>query len=420
MLSSKPSRLSGSTAGKLTGMEEFQLMREPGFETLCAHAGEDPARFQGAVVPPIFQNSLFVSPDCETFVRRDQDPNLYDYTRVANPTTDVLETKLAALEKAEAARCFGSGDAAVTAAVLHSVKAGDHIVAVETAYGPTRSILGSYLRKFDVATTFVAGNDPQQWVDACQPNTRLFYLESPSSLVFNLQDIRAVTGFAKERGITTITDNSWASPYFQNPIELGVDLVLHSATKYLGGHSDIVAGVVTGNKERMQSIKQQEGALLGGILDPFAAWLMLRGLRTLALRMERHQSSAMAIASYLEQHPRVAHVYYPGLSSHSQYSLGRRQLRGYSGLLSFELKDGDEGAAFRFVNALRYFGIGVSWGGFESLAIPIGFPEKSRGGAAALPGVHGAIGRINWGARLHIGLETQEDLLEDLELALRD
>jgi cystathionine beta-lyase len=393
-------------------------MRDPGFETICAHAGEDPARYCGAVVPPIFQNSLFVSPDCETFVGRGTQNRQYDYTRVANPTTDILETKLAALEKAEAARCFGSGDAAVTAAVFHSVKAGDHIVAVETAYGPTRSILGSYLKKFDVSVTFVAGTDLQQWADAARPNTRLFYLESPSSLVFNLQDIPAVTAFAKERGITTVIDNSWASPYFQNPLELGVDLVLHSATKYLGGHSDIVAGVVMGGQERLSSIKANEGSLLGGILDPFAAWLMLRGLRTLALRMERHQLSALAVAGYLSRHPRVAHVYYPGLPSHPQHDLARSQLRGFSGLLSFELKDGDEAAAFHVVNRLRYFGIGVSWGGFESLAIPIGFPEKWRGGPAALPGVHGAAGKINWGARLHIGLETVEDLLEDLEQAL--
>lgn len=394
-------------------------MREPGFETICAHTGEDPALHHGAVVPPIYQNSLFVAPDCETFVRRDKGhPGHYDYTRVANPTTDILEAKLAALERAEAARCFGSGDAAVTAAVLHSVKAGDHIVAVETAYGPTRTILGTYLRKFDIETTFVPGQELDHWADACRPNTRLFYLESPSSLVFNLQDIRRVTALAKELGITTVLDNSWASPYNQSPIELGVDLVLHSATKYLGGHSDIVAGVVVGGKTRMDSIREMEGTLLGGILDPFASWLMLRGLRTLALRMERHQTNAMAVAKYLEQHPRVAHVYYPGLPSHPQYELGRTQLRGYSGLLSFELKDSDEAAAFRVVNGLKYFGIGVSWGGFESLAIPIGFPEKWRGGAAALPGVHGAVGKINWGARLHVGLETLDDLLEDLAGAL--
>ena len=396
-------------------------MRDPGFETICAHTGEDPARFCGAVVPPIFQNSLFVSPDCESFVHRGQPQSpQYDYTRVANPTTDILEAKLAAIERTDAARCFGSGDAAVTAAVLSGVKSGDHIVAVETAYGPTRAILGSYLQKFDISVTFIAGDDPQQWADSCKPNTRLFYLESPSSIVFHLQDIRAVAEIARERDITTVIDNSWASPYFQNPIEFGADLVLHSATKYLGGHSDIVAGVVMGSADRMSSIKAKEGTLLGGILDPFAAWLMIRGLRTLAIRMERHQQSGLKVAQFLQQHPRVAYVYYPGLESHPQRELAKAQLRGYSGLLSFELKDGDQAAAFRMIDRLRYFGIGVSWGGYESLAIPIGFPERSRGGTTVLPGVTSTQSKVTWGARLHIGLETADDLLEDLEQALRE
>jgi cystathionine beta-lyase len=395
-------------------------LREPGFETLCAHAGEDPARFCGAVVPPIFQNSLFVSPDAETFTNRTaHHPQVYDYTRTANPTTDILETKLAALEKTEAARCFGSGDAAVAAAVMHSVQAGDHIVAVETAYGPTRSILGSYLTKFGVSVTFVPGTDPQHFEDATTPNTRLYYLESPSSLVFNMQNLAAVSELAKARGITTVIDNSWASPYFQNPLEYGIDLVLHSATKYLGGHSDIVAGVVMGPHSHMDDIKRQEGSLLGGILDPFAAWLMLRGVRTLALRMERHRSSAMAVAQYLEAHPRVARVFYPGLPSHPQHDLGRTQLRGNSGLLSFVLKDGGQDAAFRVVDKLRYFYIGVSWGGYESLAIPIGFPADKRQEPGYLPGVGESRTGLQWGARLHVGLETVDDLLEDLENALK-
>jgi cystathionine beta-lyase len=396
-------------------------LREPGFETLCAHAGEDPARFCGAVVPPIFQNSLFVSPDAETFTNRAaHHPNVYDYTRTANPTTDILEAKLAVLERAEAARCFGSGDAAVAAAVMHSVKAGDHIVAVETAYGPTRSILGSYLTKFGVTVTFIPGTDPQQFADATTPQTRLYYLESPSSLVFNMQDLAAVSALSKTRGITTVIDNSWASPYFQNPLEYGIDLVLHSATKYLGGHSDIVAGVVMGSRGHMDEIKREEGGLLGGILDPFAAWLMLRGVRTLAIRMERHQSSAIAVARYLETHPRVARVFYPGLPSHPQYELGRAQLRGYSGLLSFALKEGGQESAFRVVNALRYFHIGVSWGGYESLAIPIGFPADKRREPGYLPGVGESRGGLQWGARLHIGLETLDDLLDDLENALKE
>lgn len=382
-------------------------MRDPGFETLCAHAGDDPSRFLGAPVPPLYQNSLFTAPDAESFFNRvERHPEGYDYTRCANPTTDVLEAKLAALERTEAARCFGSGMAAVTAAVLHAVKSGDHVVAVDTVYGPTRQFLTEYLARFQVSVTFVPGDDPEQFRGACTPQTRLFYLESPSSLVFRMQDLEAVSTLAREREILTVIDNSWASPYFQNPVEFGIDLVLHSATKYLGGHSDLVAGVVMGPKRHLDSIRICEGQLLGGILDPFAAWLMLRGLRTLPVRMDRHQQNALAVARMLEAHPAVARVHYPGLSSHPQYALGQRQLRGTSGLLSVELKDGTRELACRVLNRLHYFGLGVSWGGFESLAVPL-----------ALPGEAGA--ESGWGIRLHLGLETVDDLLEDLDQALR-
>ncbi len=392
-------------------------MRDPGFETLCAHAGEEPARHLGAVTPPIFQSSLFVSPDCETFIHRGADGSpVYDYTRNANPTTDILQTKIAALEHADAARCFGSGNAAVAASIMHAAKAGDHVVAVDTCYGPTRSLLTSYLPPFGIECTFVPGDNPQQFADAARANTKLFYLESPSSVVFKLQDLRAVAQIARERGVTTVADNSWASPYFQNPLDCGIDLVLHSATKYLGGHSDIVAGVVAGENRYMDSISTNEGAQLGGILDPFASWLMIRGLRTLALRMERHQQSGLAVAKFLEANPKVAVVHYPGLESHPQHDLAKRQMQGSSGLLSFELKDGTQDDAFAFVNALHYFGIGVSWGGFESLAIPIGFRKQA---PVHYPGVtQKPTDEIRWGARLHIGLETVNDLLEDLSRAL--
>ncbi len=381
-------------------------MKDPGFETLCAHAGDDPARFLGAPTPPLFQNSLFTLPDAEAFAERQgRQPETYDYTRVANPTTDVLEAKLAALEGAEGARCFASGMAAVSAAVLHAVRSGDHIVAVETAYGPTRKLLSEYLPRFGISVSYVPGTDPDQFAAAARPETRLFYLESPSSLTFQLQDLAAIAALAQARQITTVVDNSWASPYFQNPLSLGIDLVLHSATKYLGGHSDLVAGVVLGSRERMRSLGEWEGQLLGGILDPFAAWLLIRGVRTLPLRMERHQETGLKAAQFLEAHPRVARVHHPGLPSHPQWELGKRQMRGYSGLFSFELLEPDREAVYRVVNQLQYFGIGVSWGGFESLAIPVDLNIRS-----------GEPPR--WGIRLHVGLESITDLLADLEQAL--
>ncbi len=387
--------------------DELSSPANPGFGTLLAHAGEDPRLWLGAVTPPLYQNSTFAAPDCEHFVRRSSAPGAYDYTRCANPTTDILESKLAALERTEAARCFGSGMAAVSAAVLHCLGAGDHVVAVDTVYGPTREFLTGYLRRFQIEVTLVPGDDPQQFVDAIRPRTRLIYLESPSSLVMRLQDLAAVAAVAREREITTVLDNSWATPYFQNPIDHGIDLVLHSATKYLGGHSDLLAGVVAGGRRHMDRLRQQEGALLGAVLDPFASWLMLRGLRTLHVRMERHQENALAIAQWLEQHPEIEKVHYPGLASYPQAELARRQLRGFSGLLSVTLSESSRNRAFQVVDRLRLFGIAVSWGGFESLAIPILVPPD-----------HGSE-EPRWGIRFHIGLETVGDLLADLEQALR-
>jgi cystathionine beta-lyase/cystathionine gamma-synthase len=397
----------------------------PGFETICAHWAEDPRRYQGAVVPPIFQNSLFTVPDCETRERawaegrarlggsgvlsEEEMPGFYDYTRISNPTTEIAEAKIAALEGGEQARCFGSGMGAVSAAILACVRSGAHVVAPSTVYGPARMLLADYLPRFDVAVTFVDGSDPQDYVDAAQPNTTLFYLESPSSLVFKQQDLAAIAALAKARDIATICDNSWASPYFQNPLSLGVDLVLHSATKYLGGHSDIIAGVAVGSAERMNAMTMQEGALFGAVLDPFASWLLLRGLRTLALRMERHQQSATRIAQALLAHPHIAAVYYPGLPTDPQPELTRSQLRGTSGLLSIELKAQGSEATHRFVDSLRYFGIGYSWGGFESLAIPSTVPAQAVGGQGEEP--HQLV-------RLHIGLESADDLWDDLESAL--
>lgn len=377
-------------------------MRNPGFETLCAHAGEEGALHEGAANPPIFQTSLFTSADVKAFRQASaSEGSPFTYTRVENPTTYALERKLAALERTEAARCFGSGMAAISAAIFHCVRTGDHVICVETVYGPTRNLLSKYLDRFGIETTYVPGIDVADFEQALRPNTRLIYLESPSSMVLDLQDIRAVTELARSHGTLTILDNSWASPYFQNPAEMGVDLVVHSATKYLGGHSDIVAGVVASTTEHIHSIRDREGVLFGGILDPFAAWLMLRGIRTLPVRMERHQSSALAVARFLEANPAVACVHYPGLESYPQRNLAVHQMRGSSGLLSFELKDADRQTAEKMVDTLHYFGIGVSWGGFESLALPILFPRSKR-----------------WGARIHVGLESVEDLIEDLDYAI--
>jgi cystathionine beta-lyase len=404
---SKPSRPGEGKAEESRPRDDAM----PDFETLCAHWGEDRTKNRGAVIPPIYQNSLFTFPDCATWMGpRGPEEDHYYYTRHSNPTTEVAETKIAALEDGDRARCFGSGMAAIAAAILACVKAGDHVIAPRTVYGPTRQFLESYLPRFQVTTTLVDGCDPQEWADALRPNTTLLYLESPSSVVMKQQDLEAVAAIAKAHGAATICDNSWASPYFQNPLRWGIDLVVHSATKYLGGHSDIVAGVVIGGGERMERLITEEGQLIGGILDPFAAWLLIRGLRTLPIRMERHQQNAMRIALALQAHPAVAAVYYPGLPSYPQGDLTCKQLRGTSGLFSFELKQQGREATHAFADALRYFGLGCSWGGFESLVVPTVMPAHAVGATD---------GKSHWVVRLHIGLESADDLWDDLESALK-
>lgn len=379
-------------------------MREPGFGTRCVHHGDDHGSHFGAPSPPIYQTATFVATDAALLGRREHaSPPGYDYTRVDNPTTHAFESHVAALEGAEAARSFASGMGAIAAVVLHACGAGDHVVCVDTVYGPTRAFLKDYAARFGVDTTFVDGRDPADFAKATRAETRLYFLESPSTRVFHLQELAAVAQIARDRGILTAIDNSWASPYFQNPHEHGIDLVIHSATKYIGGHSDVLAGVVTGDARRIRRLQLQEGVLLGGVLDPFAAWLLLRGLRTLAVRMERHQSSALHLARALERHPRVHRVLHPGLPSHPQHALGQRQMRGYGGLFSVVLEDTEREQALTVANALRYFGVAFSWGGYESLCVPVEFPEYG--------------GR--WGLRLHVGLEDPEDLLADLEDALR-
>ncbi len=393
----------------------------PGIETICAHHGEDPSAYFGAATPPLFQNSLFTFPNCEARARNyrtSPDGTLqpaggvseaYDYSRVANPTTEIAEAKIAALEGGDRARCFGSGMGAISAAILSCVKSGDHVIAPQTVYGPTRQFLSDYLKRFEVSVTFVDGADPQDYADALRPNTALLYLESPSSVVMKQQDIAAVATIAKEHGAATVIDNSWASPIFQQPLKFGIDLVVHSATKYLGGHSDMVAGVAVGNAERMRKLTLEEGCLLGAMLDPFAAWLLIRGLRTLPIRMERHQSNARRLANALLEHPAVARVFYPGIATDPQESLTARQLRGTSGLLTIALKNDSKASAYAFTDSLQYFGIACSWGGFESLVLPMTVPKS-------VVGESGEGSR--WLVRLHIGLETCEDLWSDIEQAL--
>lgn len=388
--------------------------KRPRPATLTAHLGEERHRYHGAAAPPLFATTTFMFPGPEEAeAALDGGASQFFYTRRNNPTVRMAETKLAALEGTEDARCFGSGMGAIAAAILSQVKAGDHVVCVRNVYGPTYNLLTNWLPRFGVETTFVAGADPAEWAAAARPGTRLFYLESPTSLTFKLQDVRAVAAIARERGIVTAIDNSWATPLFMQPAALGVDLVIHTATKYLAGHSDVVAGVVAGSRERLQAIATAERELLGAVLGPFEAWLLVRGLRTLTLRMDRHQASGLQVAAWLERQPQVQRVLHPGLPSHPQHGLHRQQCSGAAGLFAVEL-NADYAGVSRFLRKLHYFGLGVSWGGFESLAWAPAITLRKTLNAEAARAAGVPYGLV----RLHVGLEDPEELIADLDGAL--
>ena len=385
-------------------------------ETDLSHFGEDRAAYAGAVVPPIFQNSLFTYDSWEDISKAfDDRTKSYIYSRGNNPTVQVAQEKIAQLAGGERALLFASGMAAISATVLHCIEKGGHVIAVRNLYGPANNLISNYLqKKLDLSVTFVEGKEVMEFAQAIQPNTQLIYLESPSSGMFSLQDLAGVARLAKERGIKTMIDNSWATPIFQRPLSLGIDLEVHSCSKYLGGHSDVVAGVVIGNAKDLDSIFRHEYEWIGGRIAPMDAWLITRSLRTLPLRMKAHQENAMQVAKFLDGHPQVARVSYPGLPGFDQYALGQKQMTGYSGLLSFRLLTDDLEQVKTFFNALRVFKIGVSWGGHESLiyALAISYIKEMT------PEQFAATGLSYGDMRISVGLEHVEDLVGDLEGAL--
>jgi cystathionine beta-lyase/cystathionine gamma-synthase len=368
---------------------------------------DDAAHEHDPVVGPIYQTSLFTFKDFESMRSAFAGESRgYIYSRTGNPTVHDFERRIAALEGAEEARGFASGMAAVSASVLSVVKSGERIVAVRHCYGDTYRFFEKLLRRLDIKVDYVEGPDADA-VEAALPGAKLLYLESPSSMLFELQDIARLAKAARARGIVTLADNSWATPVFQKPIVHGVDLVLHSASKYIGGHSDTVAGVVAGSAALIANINELTHPFLGAKLSPLEAFLLTRGLRTLPFRIKRHMDSALVIADRLRQHPNVVKVHHPAYSNHP----GRGTLAGFTGLFTFEVDDRID--VPRFSNALKYFRLGVSWGGHESLIVPV---------AAALaqtPGVN-SFDRFGVSARairLHIGLEDPVILWADLEKA---
>jgi cystathionine beta-lyase/cystathionine gamma-synthase len=384
-------------------------------ETKLIHDDDEYYKNRGAIVPPIFQNSLFAFEDWAGIDQAfDHPEDAAIYTRGTNPTVRFVEEKIAAIAQGEKARLFASGMGAISAAILHCVKAGSHIVSAQQIYGPANNFMNDYLvEKCGVSITYVDGS-PESYEAAIRPETSLFYLESPGSVKFPIQDISAITALAKKYSIKTVMDNTWATPLFQPVMTMGIDLEAHSCSKYLGGHSDIVAGVLIGSKTDLDAIQLREQAWLGAKMAPFEAWLLLRSLRTLPVRLRQHQHNALAVAQFLEQHPAVEKVYYPGLPSFPQRELALKQLKGFTGLMSFELATEDIDRVKTFVNGLRLFKIGVSWGGHDSLiyAPAISYLKEQT------PEQFKAMGIAPGLIRISVGLEHVDDLISDLAQAL--
>jgi len=392
------------------------MSKKPEIETILMHQAEDRAAYHGAIVPPIFQNSLFAFENWEAIDEAfDNRSEHFIYSRGKNPTVKMVEEKIALLANGEKAQLFPSGMAAITASCLHFLHPNDHVIAIKNLYGPASNLLKNYLaKKMNIETTFVSGKHIEEFEDAIKENTKLIYLESPSTAVFSLQDITAVAKLAKSKGIKTMIDNTWATPIFQKPLEMGIDLEVHSYTKYLGGHSDLIGGVVIGGEKDVDEIFHNEYELLGAKTAPMEAWLLLRSLRTLTMRIEKHQQNALAIAQFLEKHSKVASVRYPGLKSFPQYELGQKQMKGYTGLMSFNLKTDKLKEIKSFVNDLKIFQIGVSWGGHESLVYVPAISYLKELDVKQFKNMGISLSDI----RISVGLEHASDLIDDLDSSL--
>lgn len=378
-----------------------------GIGTSIAHLGEEEL-IRGAVAPPLFQTSTFLFDTIDdlwnAILEAPDGPN-HHYSRISNPTTELAEAKIAHLEGTESCILFGTGMGAISAAILSCVESGSHVITVDTCYGPSREFIANYLVKFGVSHTFADGRNLEEILDAVRPETTLIYLEAPSSLAFRMQDIEAVCKFAKGRGITTMMDNTYNTPIHCQPAKLGVDMVVHSGTKYLGGHSDLTAGVLCCSRERALKLIRNEVAFLGAKISTLPAWLLVRGLRTLPLRMQRANSTGNLVASWIQAQPEIDVVHHLGLPTYPQREMVERYLSGTASLFSFEPKVQDKEQVHAFCNALKLFGRGISWGGHESLVVCMPLPLTSE----AEP---------RWVIRLYCGLEEPEDLIADLKSAM--
>lgn len=383
-------------------------------ETQLTYA--EPCKLTGSHIQPIYQTSTFVFDSAEQGARRFQgEEEGYIYSRLSNPTVKELENKMALVENGEDAVIFGSGMAAVSSAILAFVKQGDHIVAQQCLYGCTHSFLSEIVCNYGIEVTFVDDvTDLNNFKDAIKENTKLIYIESPSNPTLEINDIEGVSKIAKSINAKLIVDNTFMTPYFQNPLDLGADIALHSATKYINGHGDVVAGILVGkSKEDITHIRMTTQKDIGGITSPFDAWLMSRGLKTLGIRMKTQEENAIKIAEFLESHPKVTKVFYPGLKSHPQHKLASTQARGYGAMIAFEVEGGIESGK-KIMNNIEIFHLAVSLGTVDSLIEhPASMthavvPEEDRKKAKITDGL----------IRVSIGIENVDDLINALNKSL--
>jgi len=386
------------------------------FSTVAIRAGwwdGDPVN--GAVSPPIYQTTNFVFHDVADGARKCESVhNGYCYTRLGNPTLSVLEERIAALEGAEAGLAFATGVAAITALLTELVKPGDHIVCSNSVYSATNYFMSEILAKFGVETTFVDAANLEAVEAATKGNTRIIYAETPANPTIKVIDLEGIGRLARDKGAMVLVDSTFATPYLLNPLKFeGITAVIHSGTKYIGGHGDAMAGLVVGSAKLMDRIRDTSMKNMGGILGPFEAWLLLRGLKTLAVRMDRHCSNAMKVAEFLEQHPKVERVFYPGLPSHPQHEVAKKQMRGFGGMLSFELKSGIE-AGVTLMNNLKICRLAVSLGDIDTLvqhpaSMTHWYVEREERLKAEI--TDGLV-------RMSVGLEGVNDIISDLEETL--
>ena len=376
------------------------------FNTACIHAGVEPEPVTGAIMTPIFQTSTYVQP--ELGVNKG-----FEYSRTDNPTRKVLQNALAALEGGQFGLAFSSGMAAIDA-LITTLKAGDHVLSCDDVYGGTYRLLKRVREKQGVRSDFVDFSDLGNVERHIKPETRWLWIESPTNPTLKILDIRTLVEIAHQRNVRVAVDNTFMTPFFQRPLELGADLVMHSATKYLNGHSDVVMGALILNDETLHSELKFNQNAIGGVPSPFDCFLVLRGLKTLAVRMQRHQENAFDVANFLEKRSEIQWVRYPGLRSHPQHELARRQASGFGGMVSFELKGGLK-AARAFAGSLKLFALAESLGGVESLcdhpAIMThpSVPKEQRDKLGISDGL----------IRLSVGIESADDLIADLERALQ-